>query len=87
LAVAAGHSFIVFLREGYPVNVLNQLKLVPDVCRIFCATANPVEVVVASTDLGRGILGVIDGSPPAGVESDTDVADRRQLLRTIGYKL
>jgi adenosine/AMP kinase len=87
LALAAGHSFIVFLRDGYPVNVLNQLKQVPEVCRIFCATANPLEIVIATTDLGRGIVGVIDGSPPAGVETDADVVDRRQLLRTIGYKL
>lgn len=86
-AIGAGHSFVVFLREGYPVNVLNPVKLVPEVCRIFCATANPVEVVVGESDLGRGILGVIDGSPPAGVETDDDVEDRRRLLRTIGYKL
>ena len=86
-AIGAGHSFVIFLREGYPVNVLNPVKLVPEVCRIFCATANPVEVVVAETALGRGILGVIDGSAPLGVESDDDVAERRRLLRTIGYKL
>lgn len=86
-AIGAGHSFVIFLREGYPVNVLNPLKAVPEVCRIYCATANPVEVVVAETALGRGILGVIDGSPPAGVESDDDVAERRNLLRVIGYKL
>ena len=87
LAIAAGHSFVVFLREGYPVNVLNQLQQVPEVCGIFCATANPVEIVVAESDLGRGIVGVIDGRPPAGVESEADVTERRQLLRTIGYKL
>jgi adenosine/AMP kinase len=87
LAVGAGHSFFVFLDDGYPVNVLNQLKLVPEVCRIYCATANPVEIVVARTDLGRGIVGVIDGRPPTGVETEEDVAERRQLLRTIGYKL
>jgi uncharacterized protein len=86
-AIGAGHCFIVFLREGYPVNVLNQLQQVPEVCSIYCATANPVEVVVAETDLGRGILGVIDGLPPAGVETDDDVTERKQLLRTIGYKL
>ncbi len=86
-AIAAGHSFVVFLREGYPVNVLNQLKQVPEVCSIFCATANPVEVVVAETELGRGILGVIDGLAPVGVETEQDVAERKQLLRTIGYKL
>jgi adenosine/AMP kinase len=87
LALGAGHSFVVFLREGFPVNVLNQLKQVPEVCRIFCATANPVEVVVADTDLGRAILGVVDGSPPLGVETDSDVQERRTLLRTLGYKL
>ena len=87
LAVAAGHSFIVFLRDGYPVNVLNQLKQVPEVCGIFCATANPVEIVVVETDLGRGIVGVVDGLVPAGTETETDVSDRKQLLRTIGYKL
>jgi adenosine/AMP kinase len=85
--IGAGHCFVVFLRDGFPVNVLNALKAVPEVCRIFCATANPVEVVVAETDLGRGILGVIDGLPPAGFETAEDVADRKQLLRQIGYKL
>lgn len=87
LAIAAGHSFIVFLRDGYPVNVLNQLKQVPEVCRIYCATANPVEVVLAETEQGRGILGVIDGEPPLGVETEQDVAARSELLRTLGYKL
>jgi uncharacterized protein len=77
----------VLLRDGFPVNVLNALKQVPEVCAIFCATANPVEIVVAETDLGRGILGVIDGLPPAGVETETDEADRKALLRRIGYKL
>jgi adenosine/AMP kinase len=86
-AIGAGHSFVVFLRDGYPVNVLNQLKQVPEVCSIFCATANAVEVVVAETALGRGILGVIDGLAPVGVETDQDVVERRQLLRDIGYKL
>lgn len=87
LAIAAGHAFIAFLREGYPVNVLNQLKQVPEVCRIFCATANPVEVVIGETEQGRGILGVIDGEVPLGVESDDDVTARSELLRTLGYKL
>jgi adenosine/AMP kinase len=87
LAVAAGHTFLVFLEDGFPVNVLNVLKQVPEVCGIFCATANPVEILVAQTDLGRGIAGVIDGLVPAGVETDADVTDRKQLLRTIGYKL
>ncbi|HSD78561.1 MAG TPA: adenosine-specific kinase [Solirubrobacteraceae bacterium] len=86
-ALAAGHTFVVFLRDGFPVNVLNQLKLVPEVCRIFCATANRVDVVVAETDAGRGVLGVIDGEPPVGVETEADVAERRRLLRDIGYKL
>ena len=88
LALAAGHSFIVFLGDGfYPVNVLNALKMVPEVCRIFCATANPVEVIVAETDQGRGVLGVIDGFSPKGVEGANDVAWRKNLLRQIGYKL
>lgn len=87
VALGAGHSFVVFLREGYPVNVLNALKLVPEVCRIFCATANPVEVVIGETQQGRGILGVIDGEVPLGVETDQDAIARAELLRTIGYKL
>jgi uncharacterized protein len=87
LALGAGHSFVVFLREGFPVNVLNALKQVPEVCRIFCATANPLEVVIAETAQGRGILGVVDGEPPLGVEGDADEAERKALLRRIGYKL
>ena len=87
VAIGAGHSFIVFLREGFPVNVLNAVKQVPEVCRIFCATANPVEVIVAETEQGRGILGVVDGGSPLGIEDENDAAERRQLLRTIGYKL
>jgi len=86
-AIGAGHSFIVFLREGFPVNVLNQLKLVPEVCRIYCATANPVEVIVVQTERGRGIAGVVDGESPRGVETDEDVVARHELLRKIGYKL
>ena len=86
LAIGAGHSFIVFLREGYPVNVLNQVKHVPEVCRIYCATANPVEVIVVQTARGRAILGVVDGSSPLGVETEDDVVARRELLRSIGYK-
>jgi adenosine/AMP kinase len=86
-ALGAGHSFVVFLREGYPVNVLNQVKQVPEVCRIYCATANPVEVVLAATEQGRAILGVVDGGSPLGVETEEDVAARRDLLRQIGYKL
>jgi hypothetical protein len=87
LAIGAGHSFIVFLRDGFPVSVLNGIKLVPEVCRIFCATANPVEVVVAETDQGRGIVGVVDGGSPLGVETAADVAERKALLRRFGYKL
>ncbi|NGP08354.1 hypothetical protein G6038_23335 [Rhodococcus sp. 14C212] len=87
LAVGAGHSFVVFVEDGYPVNILNTLKQVPEVCGIFCATANAVEIIVAETELGRGIAGVIDGNPPLGVETSADVADRKALLRTIGYKL
>ena len=88
IALAAGHSFFVFLGDGfYPVNVLNALKMVPEVCRIFCATANPVEVVVAETEQGRGVLGVIDGFPPKGVEGEEDVKWRKNFLRQIGYKL
>jgi adenosine/AMP kinase len=87
LAIGAGHCFVVMLRDGFPVNVLNPVKAVPEVCRIFCATANPVQVLVASTDLGRGVVGVVDGSPPVGVETDTDATRRHRLLRDIGYKL
>ena len=86
LTIGAGHTFIVFLADGYPVNVLNQLKLVPEVCRVFAATANHLQLVVAETELGRGVLGVIDGQPPVGVETDTDIEERRTLLRTLGYK-
>ena len=75
------------LRDGFPVNVLNQVKAVPEVCTIFCATANPVQVLVAVTDGGRGVTGVVDGEPPLGVETEQDVADRKHLLRAIGYKL
>ncbi|MGO8826272.1 MAG: adenosine-specific kinase [Acidimicrobiales bacterium] len=85
--IGAGHSFIIFLREGFPVNVLNAVKTVSEVCTVFCATANPVEVLVAQTEFGRGIIGVIDGLPPAGIETDADVADRKALLRKLGYKL
>jgi hypothetical protein len=88
LALSAGHSFILFLGAGFfPLSVLNNIKMVPEVCRIFCATANPVEVVIAETDQGRGILGVIDGGKSQGVEEAADIAWRKELLRKIGYKL
>ncbi len=85
-AVAAGHTFVIALKDGYPINVLGRIKDVPEVCSIFCATANPVEVLVAETDQGRGVLGVIDGVPPKGVETEADAAWRRDFLRKIGYK-
>ena len=87
LRVGAGHSFIVFLRNAYPINVLNSVKNIPEVCTIHCATANPVQVIIAETDQGRGILGVVDGSKPKGVETGNDVEERKELLRKIGYKL
>lgn len=87
-AIGAGHSFIVFLGDGFfPVNVLNAIKQVPEVCRVFCATANPTQVVVAETAQGRGILGVVDGASPKGVEGEADIAWRQGFLRKIGYKL
>ncbi len=85
-ALAAGHIFVVALREGFPINVLGAIKAVPEVCSIFCATANPVEVVVAQSEHGRGVLGVIDGASPQGVEGEADIAWRRDFLRKIGYK-
>lgn len=87
LAISAGHAFIVLMRNAYPVNVLNAIKRVPEVCTIFCATANNVQVVVAETEQGRGILGVIDGARSAGVETPEDVEERKGFLRKIGYKL
>jgi len=88
LALGAGHSFIIFLGEGfYPINVLNAVKATPEVCRVYCATANPTQVIVAQSEQGRGILGVIDGSSPKGVEEKDGVAWRKKFLRTIGYKL
>jgi adenosine/AMP kinase len=87
LTLGAGHSFIIFLGEGfYPVNVLNTIKAVPEVCHIFCATANPVEVILTETEQGRGILGVIDGVKPLGIETEQEVKKRKDLLRAIGYK-
>lgn len=88
ITLGAGHCFIIFLGDGfYPVNVLNTIKMVPEVCRIFCATANPTEVILAETEQGRGVLGVVDGLRPQGVEGEEDVQWRRNLLRQIGYKL
>ncbi|MBU1207748.1 MAG: adenosine-specific kinase [Proteobacteria bacterium] len=86
-AIAAGHTFVMVLLDAYPINVLNAIKNCPEVCSIFCATANPVEVIVAESSQGRGILGVVDGSPPKGVEGPEDVQWRKGLLRKIGYKL
>ncbi|HWP90901.1 MAG TPA: adenosine-specific kinase [Thermodesulfobacteriota bacterium] len=86
-SLSAGHSFIIFLQNAYPINVLNVVKSVPEVCRIFCATANPVEVIIAESEQGRGILGVIDGLKSKGIETEKDIEDRKLLLRKIGYKL
>ena len=85
-AIGAGHVFVVTLRDAYPINVLNRIKEVPEVCSIFCATANPLEVIVVETEQGRGVLGVVDGFPPKGIEQDADIEWRRQFLRKIGYK-
>ena len=84
--LSAGHSFILFMKDAYPINVLNAIKNVPEICRIFCATANPVEVIIAQTDQGRGILGVVDGYESKGIESEEDIKNRKHLLRAIGYK-
>jgi uncharacterized protein len=87
LAIGAGHTFVVFLAEGfYPINVLNAIKMVPEVCHIYCATANPAQVILAQTEQGRGILGVVDGSGPKGVEGEDGIAWRKSFLRMIGYK-
>ena len=85
--IAAGHSFILFLGNAFPINVLPTLRNVPEVCRIFCATANPTQVIVADTNQGRGILGVVDGENPLGVEGESDIQKRKEFLRNIGYKL
>ena len=87
LNIAAGHTFIIMLRNLYPINILNSIKNVPEVCNIYCATANPVEVILAESNLGRGIMGVIDGSPPKGIEDEKEVSERKSLLRKLGYKL
>ena len=86
-AIAAGHVFVIYLRGGFPINVLNAIKLVAEVVTVFCATSNQIEVIVAQTEFGRAVLGVIDGMPPAGVETAGDESARKELLRTIGYKL
>jgi adenosine/AMP kinase len=86
-AIGAGHTFVLVLQEAYPINVLNAIKNCPEVCSVFCATANPVEVVVVESGTGRGVIGVMDGSSPKGVETPDDVATRKEFLRKIGYKL
>ena len=85
--IAAGHTFVILIKEAFPVNVLNSIKACPEVCSIFCATANPVQVIVAETEQGMGILGVIDGYRPKGIETEKDIQDRKHFLRKIGYKL
>jgi len=85
-ALGAGHVFVLILRDAYPINLLNVVQNIPEICSIFCATANPVEVVVAKSDQGRGVMGVIDGSAPKGVETPADVTARKEFLRKIGYK-
>jgi uncharacterized protein len=87
LALSAGHAFIIFLENCFPINVLNAVKNVPEVCRIFCATANPVQVIVAETEQGRGILGVVDGNLSKGIEGEADVVERKAMMRKFGYKL
>src|SRR5208337_1830761 len=87
LALSCGHAFIIFMEGGFPINILNTVKNVPEVCQVFCATANPVEVIVAESEHGRGILGVIDGVKSRGIETDSDIKIRKEFLRKIGYKL
>jgi adenosine/AMP kinase len=87
LALAAGHVFLILLGNAFPINVLNAVKLVPEVCRIYCATANPVEVILAETEQGRGVLGVVDGAKTKGIETEQDVAFRKDFLRKLGYKV
>ena len=87
MSISAGHSFVIFLADGFfPINVLNAIKMIPEVCQIFCATANPTEVIVGETEQGRGILGVIDGQKPLGIEIEEDITWRKNFLRQIGYK-
>ena len=85
-SLAAGHVFVIVIKDGYPINILNRIKDCPEVARVFCATANPLEVIVAETEQGRGVLGVVDGSSPLGIEQQADVEERQELLRKIGYK-
>jgi len=87
MAISAGHIFVILMQDGFPINVMGRLKDVPEVCRIFCATANPVQVIVAETEQGRGVLGVIDGAKSRGMEDDAAIQKRKDLLRAIGYKL
>jgi hypothetical protein len=87
LALACGHAFIIFMEGGFPINILNTVKSVPEVCQVFCATANPVEVIIAESEHGRGILGVIDGAKSCGIETEADIKFRKEFLRKIGYKL
>ncbi len=87
MSLSCGHCFIIFLEGGFPINILNAIKAIPEVCSIYCATANPVEVIVAETDQGRGILGVVDGIKTKGIETETDIRVRKEFLRKIGYKL
>jgi adenosine/AMP kinase len=87
LRLAAGHSFLIFMEQGFPVNILNAVKTVPEVCRVYCATANPTEVIIAETAQGRGILGVVDGERSKGVEAEEDIRKRKDFLRKIGYKM
>lgn len=87
LALSCGHAFVIFMEGGFPINILNTVKNVPEVCRVFCATANPVEVIVAESEQGRGIMGVIDGVKSRGIEGEADIKTRKEFLRKIGYKL
>lgn len=87
LAIGAGHTFIIFMEGGFPVNILNTIKAVPEVCRVYCATANPTEVILAETEQGRAILGVVDGAAPKGIETPADITRRKEFLRKIGYKM
>ncbi|MEJ2634934.1 MAG: adenosine-specific kinase [Calditrichia bacterium] len=86
MEIGAGHSFIIFIDGAFPINMLNSIKMVPEVCRIFCATANPVQVLISETEKGRGVIGVIDGETPLGIETEKDIAERKELLRKFGYK-